>query len=575
MKADLERLSSSGQSTLRSLISGLLSQGFQAILVYRFFNWLLRKGVPGQPFRFFFERFIEIICGISIPARCQIGQGFRIHHFGGIIFHPSTIIGAYCTCYHGVTIGDRGGLGGAAKIGDNVVIGAGAKIIGEVLIGNNVIIGANAVINKNVPADTVAVGNPARYLPNKRTHVTAYEVLSNTSAPVRVMDFRGTYKGGGGPDKTVLNSAALHDKNKVDVRVVYIRDPRDLEFQIGDRARAMGLNYSEFEDSKFFDWRCIRQLVRFVKQEKIEVIHSHDDKTSLYGFIIKLFVPSAVIVFTVHLHTPLDPSEYSSKISYIKSWFRRRVVIWLIKRYKRPIMAVSDHTRKTLADDGLPYEDTVNFCNCIDIGLWKKSAGVPVLRDELNIDDKTVIVGTVARIAQKHKDFPTFYKVAKALSEKYDHVKFIIVGDGHGGLLEEARQEVRQMGLEHVLFFTGHRNDLLDIYRSMDIFLMTSTTEGMPNTVLEAMAMEVPVVSTSVAGVPELIADGESGILCPIKDVDKLVVAVSKLIENKELRTRYSEAGRNRIEKHFDFSKRVKKLEDYYISCAKRLSVSE
>jgi serine O-acetyltransferase len=160
LKADLDRLSD-GSFNLRTFIRGILSQGFQAILVYRFFKWLKIKRIPTQPFRFIFERFIEITTGISIPVECSIGEGLRIHHFGGIIFHPSVEMGVNCTIYHEVTIGDRGGKGNAAKIGNSVTIGAGAKIIGELEIGDNCIIGANAIVRESVPPDSVAAGNPA------------------------------------------------------------------------------------------------------------------------------------------------------------------------------------------------------------------------------------------------------------------------------------------------------------------------------------------------------------------------------------------------------------------------------
>jgi serine O-acetyltransferase len=163
IKADLARLGSSNDSiSLRIFIAGILSQGFQAIMVYRFFNWCYRHGIPMQPIRFFCERFIEITTGISIPARCSIGKGFRIHHFGGVIFHSTVELGENCTIYQGVTIGDIGGTGGAARIGNNVLIGAGAKIIGDIVIGNDCIIGANTVVTKDMPDGSVATGNPAQ-----------------------------------------------------------------------------------------------------------------------------------------------------------------------------------------------------------------------------------------------------------------------------------------------------------------------------------------------------------------------------------------------------------------------------
>lgn len=163
IKADLVRLGNSGSPSFRTFFAGLLSQGFQAILVYRMFNWLYRKGLSGQPLRFICERFIEITTGISIPAACRIGKGFRIHHFGGIIFHPTVEIGDNCTLYQGVTIGDRGGSGRAAIIGNNVLIGAGAKLIGEITIGDDCVIGANVVVTKSMPPQTTALGSPCRF----------------------------------------------------------------------------------------------------------------------------------------------------------------------------------------------------------------------------------------------------------------------------------------------------------------------------------------------------------------------------------------------------------------------------
>jgi serine O-acetyltransferase len=160
VQADIHRFSEE-ENSVRGLIRGLLSQGFQALIVYRIFRWFYERRIPTQPLRFFVERFIEIITGISIPAQARIGKGLRIHHFGGIIVHSEAVIGEHCTLYHGVTLGDRGGWGGVPRVGNRVLIGAGAKLIGEVIIGDECIIGANAVVHTSVPAGHLAVGVPA------------------------------------------------------------------------------------------------------------------------------------------------------------------------------------------------------------------------------------------------------------------------------------------------------------------------------------------------------------------------------------------------------------------------------
>jgi serine O-acetyltransferase len=160
VRADISRFRDEDDS-VRTLIRGLLSQGFQALFVYRIFRWFYERHIPTQPVRFFIERFIEMVTGISIPAQSTIGKALRIHHFGGIIIHSAATLGEYCTLYHGVTLGDLGFRGGAPFVGDRVLVGAGAKLIGEIVVGDDCVIGANAVVLTSVPAGHIAVGVPA------------------------------------------------------------------------------------------------------------------------------------------------------------------------------------------------------------------------------------------------------------------------------------------------------------------------------------------------------------------------------------------------------------------------------
>lgn len=166
VRADISRFQEEDDS-FRSLIRGILSQGFHALLVYRIFRWCHERHIPTQPLRFLFERFIEITTGMSIPAEASIGKGLRIHHFGGIVIHSAASIGEYCTIYHGVTLGDRGGWGGAPRVGNRVLIGAGAKLIGEIEVGDDCVVGANAVVRSSIPQRCTAVGIPAKWKQKK------------------------------------------------------------------------------------------------------------------------------------------------------------------------------------------------------------------------------------------------------------------------------------------------------------------------------------------------------------------------------------------------------------------------
>ena len=174
VRADIARFREEGPG-LRPVVRGLLSQGFQALFVYRAFRWCHEHRIPTQPFRFFVERFIEITTGISLPVQAEIGKGLRIHHFGGIIISSEASLGDYCTVYHGVTLGDLGGWGGAPRVGSHVVIGAGAKLLGNIEIGDHCHVGANSVVRMSVPAGCLAVGVPAVIKERRRRSEVGYE----------------------------------------------------------------------------------------------------------------------------------------------------------------------------------------------------------------------------------------------------------------------------------------------------------------------------------------------------------------------------------------------------------------
>jgi len=379
----------------------------------------------------------------------------------------------------------------------------------------------------------------------------------------RVMDLRGTYKGGGGPDKTVLNSAAQHDPEKVHVLVTYLRQPWDDEFQIPQMAAALRINYVDVCDGSFLDRNCLRTLVRLLKEHRLEVVHAHDDKTLLYAWLLKLLVPGVRILYTCHSHAVAEREEFATLRDFLSFKVRQRVQIFLMRRYAKPVITVSRDTRTRLVQNGVPADDVAVLHNGIDTAVWRRENATPVLRGELPLAPGALMVGTVARITPE-KDLATFYRVAELVCRERPGTLFVIVGDGYGDELELARQEVRRLGLEKVVLFTGHRTDLPDVYVSFDVFLMTSVTEGMPNTLLEAMALGVPSVSTRVGGVPELLEDGNGGYLAPAGDAEELARLVLRLLASPELRERCGAQCRARIEERFAFSRRVRLMEDYY-----------
>ena len=166
--SDLYRIS--GDVKLKSLVKHLLTgEGFK-------YNFWLRTSMflRGNkllkytlfPFALIMLRHYTYKFGISIPVTTEIGSGFYIGHYGGIVVNGSAVIGKNCNISHGVTLGraNRGKNRGCPAIGDNVYIGPGAKIIGAVKVGNNVAVGANCVVAEDVPDNSVVAGVPGKVI---------------------------------------------------------------------------------------------------------------------------------------------------------------------------------------------------------------------------------------------------------------------------------------------------------------------------------------------------------------------------------------------------------------------------
>ncbi len=548
LTADLARFAeeTGSSSSWRILIRGLLSQGFQAILVYRFFRWFHVRGIPTQPFRFVIERITEIITGISIPAEVEIGKGLRIHHFGGVIFHSQVKMGEHCTLYHEVTFGDKGGWGKPPTIGNNVLVGAGAKVLGDISIGNNAIIGANSVVVRSVPDNAIVGGIPAKIIGENRGETS----VQQPKKTINVLQCRSTYTTGGGPDKTVLLAAEKHDPEKFHIVLMYMRGAHDTEFQITKWAQEKGLTIHEVLEHKKLDFDNLRQIYRLIQEYQIDIYHARDYKTCFIGYLLSKVNRHIKLVFTAH----------GWVVDSTKQKFYTWLNLYSLKKYHRMI-AVSEATKQMMLDSGLDPQKIVVVHNGIDVETWRRDNVSSTIREEFQIPPEAKTVGVVGRLRWE-KDLLTTLNVAERVIRERPDTYFLLVGDGPDR--EELEQQVQEMGLADNILFLGFRKDAMNIYAGLDLFASTSLTEGTPNTVLEALAMEVPVVYTDVGGVHELIDDGYNGILCQVKDVEGIAHAILTVLNDEEKARMLRENGRKTACTKFSFANRLKTIEAIY-----------
>lgn len=163
------------RADLKTYDGDLLAQGFWVMMVYRFGRWryTIDSSLVRKPFSLLYKllfKMIQILTGVELPCEVEIGENFKIEHFGDIIVSGYAGFGNDCIIRNGVTVGLQNiDHPAAPRIGNNVNIGAGAKLLGEITIGDNVDIGANAVVIRDVPKNCIAVGIPARIIHKDRS----------------------------------------------------------------------------------------------------------------------------------------------------------------------------------------------------------------------------------------------------------------------------------------------------------------------------------------------------------------------------------------------------------------------
>jgi len=181
-----------------------------------------------------------------------------------------------------------------------------------------------------------------------------------------------------------------------------------------------------------------------------------------------------------------------------------------------------------------------------------------LLRDEFQISDE-IVIGYTGRLFPA-KGLAYLFSAVKMIQDKNPNIALLVVGDG----AQRSELEMMAKDLNIRTIFAGWQRDTPPYYSLMDIFVLPSLFEGLPNVILEAMAMKTAVVATNVGGNPDVLSNGENGFLVPARNSSKLASALQTLIEDSDLRNRMGANNRRKVEKNFQWSKTVEKVERVY-----------
>jgi glycosyltransferase involved in cell wall biosynthesis len=369
------------------------------------------------------------------------------------------------------------------------------------------------------------------------------------SRPIRVLELRSVAGTGGGPDKTLVASADIRDPD-VDLTLCYLCNEGDDLFQIGALAKQKGLDYVEVRERGPIDlraWRAIRQLAR---ERRFDIAHGHDYKTDLLAWMLgraEGLIPFA----TAHGWT-----GHSRMERFVYYPADRR----LLKRFPR-IAAVSGEIRDVLVRAGTERQRVTVIPNGIDPDAFHRDSSLGArVRNEFGISPDAVVLGAVGRL-EPQKRFDLVIDAFAMLLGDFPGLYLLIAGEG--SLRRDLQRRIDQSGLAGRARLVGH-TDVRLFHHALNVFIQSSDYEGTPNVVLEAMALETPVVATDAGGTSELCTDRVHGLLVPRSRTDLLVEAVRETLNNDTATAARVRAARRRVETELSFQRRLERINAIY-----------
>lgn len=297
----------------------------------------------------------------------------------------------------------------------------------------------------------------------------------------------------------------------------------------------------------FLSWRAQRSrwaLVRHLRRQKIAVAHSFDFYSNVMLLPVARLAGTPVVIGSMRqLGDRLRPSQ-TKLLATVLRYFSDRVV------------CNSHAAAQRLLELGVPAHKPVVIPNALPPECFAVTApALPRI-------PKTLRVGLVARMNEKVKNHPALLRAAAVLLKEFPDTEFILAGDGP--LRPELERLAADLGISSNVLFLGERRDIPAVLASLDISVLTSTSESLPNAILEAMAAGLPVVSTRVGGAAELVRDGETGFLTDSGNDPQFVEALRMLLRSQELRQQFGARGREVARAQFGVAAIQKQYEDLY-----------
>lgn len=311
--------------------------------------------------------------------------------------------------------------------------------------------------------------------------------------------------------------------------------PLEQEFQ------RLGIAVKIFGRRHKFDIGLVFRVAAWLRKEKVDVVHTHLFTADTYGRLAARIAGVPAVFSTVH--NIVNPWKGSG----------RKAIDRLFARLSTAVVGCSEEVTQTLASrDKIPVAKLVSIPNGIDLQKFSSFSGAGV-REEFGLPVERQLIGVVGRLHEQKAHDDLFRALALLPQVRARQLTCLVIGTGD--LLAPLTQLVKELGLEDCVIFTGMRTDVPRLVAALDVFVMSSRWEGLPIALLEAMASAKAVLCTRVGGIPDVVIDGDNGVLVNAGDVAHFAQRLDALLQDADLRQRLGHRARETVIARFDVSR--------------------
>lgn len=332
---------------------------------------------------------------------------------------------------------------------------------------------------------------------------------------------------------------------------IFCFDFKNYENSIQHRLHDENIPIYIFEKGHGVDYWLPVKISRILRQQKIDIVHTRNFAALLYGSVAAKLAGVQGIIADIRGRIPVDEGQKCKRLSFMVSRF----------------VGVSEDINKMLTIDfKIKASKVQTIYNGVQIPDAPPNRDVASLRAKHGLAPDDFVIGTIGRI-ELVKDYASLIRMSAPILHRYTKAKLMIVGDGSQRV--ELENLAKELDVSAQTIFTGYQKEVSNYLQLINLFALTSVSEGISNVLLEAMAASIPVIATEVGGNPEIVRHDQTGFLIARSNLNQITEKVELLINNPELAKSLGQNGRRCVEEKFTIKKMVSEYQSLYQAITK------